>query len=282
MKSLLSFALCIVVVATTARGAEEPLKGDAAKLQGKWSAKVGPEKNVTITLIFKGNAVTLAVTSPDGQEFESKGEFKLDENAKPYKAVDWIKFAAPNGDPVEDNKGIYELDGDTLKTCSGGPGNERPTEFKAGEGGPPHLITLTREPEKKAAASDDKKDELKGDLAKFQGKWTTMVGPDKDIPAVVTIKDRSASFKITAKNGQEYEFKGEIKIDEKAKPRKTVDWIKFTRPNGEDAPDNLGIYEFEGDSLKICSGGPGNERPTEFKAGESGPPNLHVWTRVKE
>jgi hypothetical protein len=30
--------------------------------------------------------------------------------------------------------GIYELDGDTVKFCFGGPGKERPTEFTTKEG----------------------------------------------------------------------------------------------------------------------------------------------------
>jgi hypothetical protein len=56
-------------------------------------------------------------------------------------------------------------------------------------------------------------------------------------------------------------------------------WVKFVRPNGQEAPDNLGLDEFNGKTLQICNGGPGNERPTEFKAGEGGPPPLVVLTR---
>jgi uncharacterized protein (TIGR03067 family) len=66
-----------------------------------------------------------------------------------------------------------------------------------------------------------------------------------------------------AKNGQEYEITGEIKLDEDAKPYKTIDWVEFVRPNGQEALDNLGLYEYNGETLRICNGGPGNERPTE-------------------
>jgi uncharacterized protein (TIGR03067 family) len=72
-----------------------------------------------------------------------------------------------------------------------------------------------------------------------------------------------------------------VKIDEKAKP-KTWDWTKFSGPDGQEVPDNPAIYDIDGDSLKICSGGPGNARPTEFKAGEEGPPNLVTLTRLKD
>ena len=120
-------------------------KGDLAKLQGTWTAKVGPEKNIPIAITIKGNAVALKITAPDGQEFTSNGEVKLDETARPHKKIDWVKFTGGTGDPVPDNLGLYEfVDANTLRVCSGGPGNERPTEFKAGEDGPPNLLTLNR------------------------------------------------------------------------------------------------------------------------------------------
>jgi uncharacterized protein (TIGR03067 family) len=122
---------------------------------------------------------------------------------------------------------------------------------------------------------------LEGDLARFQGTWSTKVGPKKDIPIALTFKGTEASLVITARNGMQYQSKGEIKIDEEARPR-TIDFIKFTRPNGETAPENLGIYEFEEDALRLCTGGSGNARPAEFKAGEGGPPNLIVLRREKE
>src|SRR5690242_3370397 len=97
-----------------------------------------------------------------------------------------------------------------------------------------------------AATADDKakSDAPKGDLARFQGKWATKVGPEKNIEAVLTIEGQGATFAFTGPEGRSVEFKGEIKIDEQAKPHKTVDWVKFVRPNGEDAPENLGLYEF--------------------------------------
>ncbi len=122
---------------------------------------------------------------------------------------------------------------------------------------------------------------LKGDLARFQGTWSARVGPKKDIPIALTFKGAEATLVITARNGMQYRSKGEIKVDDAARPR-AIDFIKFTRPNGDAAPENLGIYEIDGDALKLCTGGLGNARPAEFKAGEGGPPNLLVLTREKE
>ena len=124
--------------------ADEP-KGDLAKLQGTWTANVGPEKNVPISVTIKGNAVSLTITTPNNGDFTTDGEIKIDEKAKPFKTIDWVKFTGGNGEPLPENLGLYEfVDADSLRVCSGGPGNERPAEFKAGEGGPPNLLVLTR------------------------------------------------------------------------------------------------------------------------------------------
>ncbi len=126
-----------------------------------------------------------------------------------------------------------------------------------------------------AALADEKADAPKGDLGKLQGTWTAKVGPEKNVPIVLTIQGKAVTLKITGPDGQEYNSKGEIKVDESAKPFKTIDWVKFTRPDGEEAPENLALYEFlDADTVRLCSGGPGNERPTEFKAGDGGPPNI--------
>jgi uncharacterized protein (TIGR03067 family) len=128
-----------------AADAAEP-KGDLAKFQGKWKTMVGPEKNFPIALLIKGTTVTVSGSTPDGQDFEVKGEIKLDDAAKPFKTIDWVKFAGPEGNDLPENKGIYELvDGDTIKVCNGGPGKDRPTEFKDGEAGSPDVTLLKRE-----------------------------------------------------------------------------------------------------------------------------------------
>lgn len=259
------------------------LKGDLAKFQGAWTAKVGPNNDVDIVVKFDGKAVNLKVTTPEGQDIELKGEFALDDAAKPHKTITWTKFTSPTGEDVPDNLGIYSVeDDDTVKTCSGGPGNARPTGFKPGEGGQ-QTILLKRE---KAKKDDSKpkaadKDEVKGDLAKFQGAWASLVGPEKNVTMTVTFKGRAITLSMAAPGGQERTMKGVIALDESVKPHKAVT-TTFTRPDGGDLPATLGIYEFEGDDvLKVCNAGPGSDRPTELKAGDGGPPDLIVMKRMK-
>lgn len=122
---------------------------------------------------------------------------------------------------------------------------------------------------------------LSGDLAKVQGKWKAMVGPNSDIPLLIELKGKNVTISVRPPDGEERSFKGEVKLDEKASP-KTWDWVKFTRPDGEAAPDRLGIYELAGDTLKICSSNPDEPRPTELKADEAAPFRLVTFTRQKD
>lgn len=267
-------AVLLVLTTSAARADDSAPSGDLAKIQGRWTGKFGKDNDISVAFEIKGNEVSGHFTNKDGEDVSLKGEVKLDESAKPHKAVDWVKFTGRDGQELPANLGIYSIEGDEFKVCNGGPNNPRPTEFKAGENGEqPQLIILKRE---KAASADASK----GDLAKLQGKWSAMVGPEKNIPLVVVFKGNSASFKLTVQ-GEEREFAGEIKLDESAKPHKTIDWVKFKRPNGEDAPENLGIYEFDGKDLKICNGGPGNERPTEFKPGDDDHPRLIILKKER-
>lgn len=153
----LALAALILAVSTSASLAqdnekkEDAPKGDLAKVQGKWTAMVGPEKNIPIVVEIKGKIVIILVTIQE-RELNIKGEIKLDETKTP-KQWDWTKFES-DGNRVEDNLAIYKLDGEKLVLCSGGPGGQRPTEFKEGDGGMPSLVEFTR-------VKDEKKDEAK-------------------------------------------------------------------------------------------------------------------------
>lgn len=121
---------------------------------------------------------------------------------------------------------------------------------------------------------------LEGDLAKVQGRWKAMVGPNQEIPIVMEIKDQTVLATFKTPKGEDVPLKGEIRLDDAPRP-KTWDWVKFTRPDGSEAPPNLAVYELDGDTLTICNGGPGRPRPGELKAGEAGPPHLVIFRREK-
>jgi uncharacterized protein (TIGR03067 family) len=120
--------------------AAEEKKSDEDKIQGTWKAlsgehggKKAPEealKGFRMTFAAGGKLTVLAHGNTE------EGTFKLDATKKP-KQIDLT---------TEDKslKGIYELDGDTLKLCVDEEGS-RPTEFKSPEGTKVYLVVLQRE-----------------------------------------------------------------------------------------------------------------------------------------
>jgi uncharacterized protein (TIGR03067 family) len=123
-------AAAVVLGFTCLAGAQEPAKKDLAALQGKWvmvalevDGKPVPEDKIKDTfLIIKNNTYT---TQVKGKSHETT--FTLDPAKKP-KAIDMVFSEGDKKDRVL--RGIYLIDGDTLKVCRGlQPEQERPTQF---------------------------------------------------------------------------------------------------------------------------------------------------------
>jgi uncharacterized protein (TIGR03067 family) len=129
-----SLAIAFVAAGASFDDPKKDAKSDAEKIVGKWTAKVGPNADTPITVEFKvkdqkeTGEVLVTVEAGDGNEIMITGRYKLDEKAKP-KTIDLVDFKSPDGEKSEDNLGIYELNDDELKICTGGAGAERPTVF---------------------------------------------------------------------------------------------------------------------------------------------------------
>jgi uncharacterized protein (TIGR03067 family) len=124
-------------------------------------------------------------------------------------------------------------------------------------------------------------EQQKSDLDRLQGKWKALVGPNKDIPIILEITNTSAVATFTNQQGEAIKLEGEIKLGEMGSV-KTLDWVNFKNLQGDPAQPNLAIYKLEEDRFTVCNGGPGNPRPTEFREGESGPPHVLLFERVKD
>jgi uncharacterized protein (TIGR03067 family) len=132
-------ALMIALAAISSVWADEneAIKKDLALLQGEWSMVSGSadgqpmpeEMRKQMKRVCKGDETT---TTMAGRPF-IKAKISIDPSKKP-KTIDYDM-----SDGVTKGKkqlGIYEVDGDTFKSCFAKPGAERPTDFtsKAGDG----------------------------------------------------------------------------------------------------------------------------------------------------
>lgn len=143
--SLAAWFLAVTVLAALPEHKEnEALEGDSARLQGKWHAMVGENRDLPVLLEIQGHKAAATFTTAEGEKKTIRGEFRLDGNAKP-KTLDWVRFKAPDGADLPDNLAVYELEGDTFRVRNGGPNNPRPTKLDAGDGGAPGLLLFKRE-----------------------------------------------------------------------------------------------------------------------------------------
>ncbi len=144
-KSLLPFTLMLVLPAAPAASApaDEALGGDLARLQGDWTVKAGPKRDIPVTMTIRGRSVSVDVASPLGLTIHAEGTIKIDETASP-KTVDWVGFSIVDGQDMPEVLGLYELKDGAFKIVNGGPNNGRPAEFKKGDGALADVLVFSR------------------------------------------------------------------------------------------------------------------------------------------
>jgi uncharacterized protein (TIGR03067 family) len=132
------------------------------------------------------------------------------------------------------------------------------------------------------APADDKAD-LAKEVQKFQGAWTfeSSEAGGQALPADA-LKGLVLTFegdRHTVKKGDDVIQAGAQKLD----PSKSPKAIDVTMTEG---PSKgmvlLGIYEIDGDTLKVCFDLTGKKRPTEFKSPPGSENFVNVHKRVKK
>jgi uncharacterized protein (TIGR03067 family) len=118
----------LIAILAAIVGLYDKPKEDIDRFQGTW---VGTRSEVngtpqkappfTVKVTFDGDK--LLTTLGKGKP-ELEGTFKLDPKREPHKGYE---VTTPRGVVT---KGIYELDGDTLKVCLGSTGDEAPKAFE--------------------------------------------------------------------------------------------------------------------------------------------------------
>jgi uncharacterized protein (TIGR03067 family) len=112
---------------------EKMPEGDLGRLQGAWTAKAGPDKDVIVSLQIEGRTVRVTIEGADGTEYRARGELRLDDQAVPH-ALDWVKLESGEQQTIPDLLCIYELTGGQFKVCTGGFYSARPKKFEPGSG----------------------------------------------------------------------------------------------------------------------------------------------------
>jgi uncharacterized protein (TIGR03067 family) len=131
-----------------------------------------------------------------------------------------------------------------------------------------------------ATARADDTEAAKADKARLQGEWT-MVSGERDgdaFPEGITNDAKrivQGDETTVTMQGQLF-MKAKFTLDT-AKTPKTIDYSVTGGPYT--GSTQLGIYELDGDTMKLCFSIPGQERPTNFLTKPGDGRTLAVWKR---
>ncbi len=131
------FALLAFSVTFTWADDGETAKHELALLQGEWTMVSGSADGQPMTEQYRSQMKRVcqgdeATVTMSGQVY-LKAKITLDPARKP-KTIDYLMTGGFTKGKAQ--LGIYEIDGDTFRSCFGAPGAERPTDFtsKPGDG----------------------------------------------------------------------------------------------------------------------------------------------------
>jgi uncharacterized protein (TIGR03067 family) len=134
------------------------------------------------------------------------------------------------------------------------------------------LLTAAAAP-REAADTDDLK-RMQGDWMVVSMTFNGMKYPEEEAQALFRTVEGN-NYQV-ARYSKPF-FKGTFQLDPTATP-KTIDSLSAT-----DASKPIpGIYEFDGDTLKICSAPPGKPRPNDFEAKAGSGHTLTIWQPEKK
>lgn len=134
------------------------------------------------------------------------------------------------------------------------------------------------------AADGPKEEAARKDLDRMQGTWMVTVH-ELNGQKTTAEQNQEAKSKLVVKGdkytvyfGDQRITEGVLKLDPTRKPR-TIDALAADGPaKGQAMP---GIYELEGDDMRVCFGQPGKERPTAFATQAGTNQILLGYKRVK-
>lgn len=129
-----------------------------------------------------------------------------------------------------------------------------------------------------AAALALSADEPRSDFDRFQGSWILV---SREFEGLKPQSPKEVGFKVT--------FQGnKVTLEQQGKtfPSGTFELDPMLEPKSYDrkllnGKTGKGIYEFDGDELKICLAAPGDDRPTDFSTRPGDGRSLLIYKRDK-
>jgi uncharacterized protein (TIGR03067 family) len=156
LKNALMIGFTIVALTPVRAEENEAVKKDLAALQGEWTMVSGSadgqampdDVRKQMKRVCKGDETTTTM----GDRVFLKAKITLDPSKKP-KTIDYQMTDGFTKGKTQ--LGIYELEGDTFKSCFAKPGDDRPTDFtsKSGDG---HTSSVWKREKKSASAPEQK------------------------------------------------------------------------------------------------------------------------------
>ena len=133
------------------------------------------------------------------------------------------------------------------------------------------------------AATGAQDEAVKKDLEALAGTWVPVSveidgRKDEELKGVAVTYE--ASGKISVRRGDKVIGEGTFKIDPGRKP-KAIDY-KQTSEGEDKGKTALGIYEVEGDRLKLCTVPEGKKRPAEFSSKPGSGHYFRIYKREKK
>jgi uncharacterized protein (TIGR03067 family) len=248
---------------------------DLERLQGNWNITAleieGRQMPSTGSrIVIHGDRFTTAAM---GAEYS--GTIGIDTSKKP-KQFDLTFTEGP--EKGSRSLGIYELNGDTWRICLGLTGKTRPRKFATAPGSGHALETLTRGPAEEEAPEAPAPATATDRLDELSGEWH-MVSCIRDGYTLEPMLVRSGrrigrGGETTTMFGRNVFMKASYTLDAARNP-KTIDYA-ITAGAGK-GKIQYGIYERDGELLRICYAGPGEARPTDFASATGDGKTVTVW-----
>jgi uncharacterized protein (TIGR03067 family) len=236
---------------------DEAVKAERERFQGTWQlvhaetdGEAAPADRVAKTRVtIEGGTHTVRL---GGDVVVHQVPFEIDPTTSPKSVVDTL----PDGRTI---RGIYQLDGDILISCTGAIDGERPAEFTTKRGSGRTLRIFRR------VGSADKDRAIADEYERFVGVWVfdaiQMGGEDLPkslLEGSLLAIEPAGRFTMTDPQAT---YKGVYLVDPTAAP-KTVDVIFTEGP--EAGKVARGIYTLQGDTYTVSMDVTGSKRPTEL------------------